>query len=124
MKIRYFIGLLFMVALLLYVFFIVNLYAHRQAKCICLWLNEGQGPKPAVGPSAYERLTWLREEGSGNYRCTVVEPNRDFVVSGVKTVLITEDNIEIIRLNYTLCRGGRNFMQPIYFQYQTDFDPE
>ena len=106
----------------LYVNFITNIYAHRQAKLICLWINEGKGSKPAVGPGAYEHLTWLKEESKGKYQCEVVEPNMDFYESDVKTILVTENGVEKIRLNYTLSYGGRSFMQPIYFQHQTNFE--
>ncbi len=106
----------------LYINFITTIYVHRQSKFICLWINEGEVSKPAVGRGAYEHLTWLKEESKGKYQCEVVEPNRDFYESNVKTILISENRIEKIRLNYTLSYGGRSFMQPVYFHHQTSFD--
>lgn len=109
-----------LLVLLLYLNFITSIYVHFQAKSICLWINEGKGEDPAVGPSAFEHLTWLREQGIRNCLCEVVEPNRDFYESDVKTILVSKSGNEKIRLNYTLSFSGRNFMQPFYFQHQTE----
>ncbi len=113
---------LIILGIFLYINSITIIYVHRQANSICLWINKGEGVYPAVGPDAYEHLTWLKEESKGNYHCEVVEPNRDFYDSDVKTILIKENGIEKIRLNYTLSFGGRSFMQPIYFHHQTSFE--
>lgn len=106
----------------LYINFITTIYTHQQAKSIALWINKGEGNNPAIGPQAYEHLTWLKEASQGNYNCEVVAANRDFHQSSVKTILISENGIDKIRLNYMLSYGGRSFMQPVYFHHQTEFE--
>jgi hypothetical protein len=108
----------------LYTQVILSIYVHLQSKSICNWLNDKEENKPAVGPQGYEHLKWIKEKSSAECQCKVVEPNRDFYESDVKTILITENGIEKIRLNYTLSYGGRSFMQPKYFHHQTDIPHE
>lgn len=108
----------------LYTQSITTIYAHIQAKSICGWINKEKGSRPAVGPSAYEHLQWLKKERRENCHCEVTEPNRDFNSSYVKTIVISENGMDKIRLNYTFSWGGRSFMQPIYFHHQTDFEHE
>jgi hypothetical protein len=116
------ITLLLGVGLFFYINSITAIYARQQAPIICAWLNTATEAKPAVGPSAYGHLVWLKEQSGGNCACEVVKPNRSFSESNVTTVLISVDEEEKIRLNYTLSYGGRSFMRPIYFHHQTNFE--
>jgi hypothetical protein len=103
----------------LYINFSTTIYVHRQAKSICLWINKKQiTAKPAVGPSAMEHLVWLKDASTGNYQCTVTEPNMEFGNPYVCTILISENGEEKIRLNYKLR------YKPIYFHHQTNFQHE
>jgi hypothetical protein len=114
------------IALLIFIYTQISLsiYVRLQAKSICNWLNGNEENKPAVGPQAYEHLKWIKEKGSVECQCEVVEPNRDFFEDDVKTILITGHGVEQIRLNYTFSSGIRNFMKPHYFHHQTDFPHE
>ncbi|MFK7796579.1 MAG: hypothetical protein AB8E82_03935 [Aureispira sp.] len=116
------ISLLLGIGLFFYINSITAIYARQQAQVICLWINAKTDAKPAVGPSAYGHLVGLKEQSGGNCTCEVVEPNRFFSESNVKTVLISVEQEEKIRLNYTLSYGGRSFIQPIYFHHQTNFE--
>lgn len=110
--------------ILIYTQVILSIYVHLQAKSICTWINKDEGPKPAVGPQAYEHLKWIKAENAGDCQCEVVEPNRDFFEDDDITILITKNSVEKIRLNYTFSSGVKNFMKPHYFHHQTNFEHE
>ncbi|WP_020402247.1 hypothetical protein [Gracilimonas tropica] len=117
MKKAFLIIVALVLASFLYVNFITNVYAHFQAQSICEWLNEKKEGKPAVGPQAFEHLTWLRKSSVGEYECMVVEPYQDFYSDRVSSILISENDIDKIYLSYEL----RYFLQPTYFHHQTNF---
>jgi hypothetical protein len=104
----------------LYIHFSAKIYAQQQARAICWWLNKDKGSAPAVGPAASEALLALKARERGACRCQLVAPNRDFGAERVATVNISVQGVERIRLNYALSFGGRSFMRPIYFHYQSD----
>ena len=105
------------VLFLLYLKFILVIYVNVQANSLSDWLNNSEGSKPKVGPQASEHLDWLKKESAGFYNCVLVEPNYDFPNNNVKTILISKDGIEKMRLNYQLSNGI-----PTYFHHQTNFE--
>ena len=107
---------LFILGIFLSYHLIFTIYVYQQAKSICLWINNEKSNSPAVGPGAYEHLTWLKQKSKGNYDYKIVEPTYHGH-SPIRTILISENGLEKIRLNYTM-----NFILPTYFHHQTNFE--